>query len=90
MPFGVGRSYGEKPEKVWKPMVVMSQTHADMCVVGVGDGFPTAKLTLLDGTKSAITDLHGEKYTVILLWKSNLVLAREQYQRLPHVRTCYP
>ena len=60
----------------------MSDEHAELCIVAVGDKFPPAKLTNLDGNKSELVKLHGEKFTVILLWQKNLALAREQYQRL--------
>jgi len=60
------------------PRVVLTAGHAALCRVRVGDLLPAIELKDLDGTPHKLTDLLGEKLTVICFWSRKQVLAREE------------
>jgi hypothetical protein len=53
------------------PAVVLSEQHQELCVVKVGDAFPTLALTTLDGAEQPLPDMYGKRATVILFWHGN-------------------
>jgi len=60
------------------PRVVLTAGHATLCRVGVGDSLPAIELEDLDGRPHKLSDLLGEKLTVICFWSSRQVLAGEE------------
>jgi len=70
------------PRPLHKPLVVLSQAHADSCLVQVGDAFPEFELSDLAGASRNWRDLLGEKLTIVVLWHSRSVYAVEQVNRL--------
>jgi peroxiredoxin len=62
------------------PPVVLSKEHEALCKVRVGDAMPNLELPRL-GAGSApakLADLSGEKGTVIVFWRGDRRMAREQ------------
>jgi peroxiredoxin len=72
------------PAQVFKPEVILSQYHAQTCVIGVGDLFPSATLPDLDGNPRELTQLYGDRMTIILFWNAKAFYAREQFTRIMH------
>jgi peroxiredoxin len=60
------------------PEVKLSEHHAAMCVVNVGDKFPEMKLADLSGQPQTLADLQGEKLTLIVFWNGSEPTALEQ------------
>ncbi|MBI3839323.1 MAG: TlpA family protein disulfide reductase [Planctomycetia bacterium] len=50
------------------PQVVLSQAHAQTCLVGVGGTLPELQLADLQGTPRTLGGLMGSKLTVVLFW----------------------
>jgi peroxiredoxin len=67
-----------------EPTVVLSDHHAAMCMVSVGDEMPPMQLMTLDGTTQDLRDFLGEKLTVVVFWSTEQALGREQFERLQH------
>lgn len=78
----VALSVPELPEYVFEPQVLMSQQHMDTCLVKVGEPFPMAEISDLDGKEHSLKELLGEKLTVVVFWSNANRLGREQIQRL--------
>ncbi|MEX0819509.1 MAG: redoxin domain-containing protein, partial [Pirellulaceae bacterium] len=72
----------DPPEYVYEPQVLMTQQHADSCLVKVGDPFPAAELPDLAGEKHSLESLFGQKLTVVVFWSNENLLGREQIRRL--------
>jgi peroxiredoxin len=50
------------------PQVVLSQAHAQTCLVGVGGSLPDLQLVDLEDVSQSISNLMGSKLTVVLFW----------------------
>jgi peroxiredoxin len=70
------------PEALHEPRVALSHAHSRTCLVQVGDQMPAVTLPDLDGQSRALTDLYGEKLTVVVFWNDRKLFAREQFTRL--------
>ena len=70
-------TYSEELPASEMPKVQMSVGHAAMCKVKVGDAFPDAALADLAGKQKKLSELRGQKLTVVLLWSDKLVFGRE-------------
>lgn len=65
------------PPKV--PPVVLSKGHEALCKVKVGDQFPDVSLPQLDGGAAAkLSSLFGKGATVVVLWKGDRRMSREE------------
>ncbi len=64
------------------PTVVLSEAHAEMCKVKVGDSLPDMTLPDLRGDEHRLADLYGERLTVVLFWHRQNAYAVEQFRRL--------
>jgi peroxiredoxin len=53
------------------PPVVLSQGHAALCRVKAGDTMPAIELEQIGGGRKKLSELFGEKATVVVLWKSD-------------------
>jgi peroxiredoxin len=60
------------------PPVLLSKGHEAICRVKVGDAMPAVELQQLGGGKRALAGLAGEKATVVVFWKSDRRMARQQ------------
>jgi peroxiredoxin len=58
------------------PQVVLSERHAELCNIQVGDAMPAIQLPDLDGNQRELASLYGEKLTVVFFWKGDRALAR--------------
>jgi peroxiredoxin len=60
------------------PQVALSKRHQALCKVKVGDKLPNIELPKLGGGNAKLADLAGKKATVVLWWRGNRRMAREQ------------
>lgn len=61
------------------PKVSLSSAHAALCKVKVGDTLPDVELPAVNGGGQAnLSSLFGAKATVVVFWKSDRRMAREQ------------
>lgn len=60
------------------PQVVLTDGHAALCRVRVGDTLPAIELKELDETPHKLSDLFGEKLTVVCFWSGRQVLGRAE------------
>ena len=61
------------------PPVTLSKSHQALCKVKVGDVMPRVELPKVgDNALAKLADLSGEKATVIVFWKGDRRMAREQ------------
>jgi peroxiredoxin len=61
------------------PKVMMSKADEALCHVKVGAAVPAISLPKVDGgSESKLADLYGKKATVVVFWKSDRRMAREQ------------
>jgi peroxiredoxin len=70
------------PAELHKPEVILSQHHAQTCLVGVGDPFPNLTLPDLEGNSRELTQLYGDRMTIVVFWTSKGLYAREQFSRI--------
>jgi peroxiredoxin len=70
------------PATVYRPVVVLSNEHAQMCRIGVGDKFPELSLPDVNAQPVATDGQRGEKLTVVVFWSLREALGREQFNRL--------
>ena len=62
-----------------KPVVVLSAAHAETCLVNVGDPMPSMTLEDVEGAEQTLSDLYGEKLTVVVFWAEKPEFAREEF-----------
>ena len=60
----------EEPPKPTMPVVELTEQLEDTCLVKVADAFPEGKLADVSGGEHALSDLRGEKLTVVYFWNS--------------------
>jgi peroxiredoxin len=60
------------------PAVVLSEGHQALCRVKVGDMMPEMELEQLGGGRRRFAELAGKKATVVVFWKSDRRMTREQ------------
>src|SRR5689334_14435989 len=65
-----------KPSSSQIPQVLLSEGHAALCKVKVGDAFPAVSLPQLNGGEAAVPKLAGTKATVVLFWEPNHWMSR--------------
>jgi peroxiredoxin len=58
------------------PQVLLSERHAALCKMKVGDAFPAVSLPQLNGGEAALPKLVGTKATVVLFWEPNHWMSR--------------
>lgn len=58
------------------PRVLLSAGHAKLCLVGVGEAFPTVSLPLLGGQPTELATLRGKQATLVLFWHPDRWMAR--------------
>jgi peroxiredoxin len=85
---GVVESIAQAPGKAVKdgkaapakvPAVALSKAHQALCKVKVGDTMPDMALPRLESNETAkLSSLFGKKATVLVLWKGDRRMAREQ------------
>jgi peroxiredoxin len=64
------------------PGVVLSDQHAALCKVKVGDQFPTLELPDVSGAKKSLNELYGPKLTLVLFWNGKQPTAIEELSDL--------
>lgn len=64
------------------PGVVLSDQHAALCKVKVGDQFPALELPNLAGAKKALNELFGSKLTLVVFWNGKQPTGLEQLSDL--------
>ena len=62
---------GEEPPPTEMPMVVLSQKHVEQSFVRQGDSWPLGELPDLAGEAKPLSDLLGERLTVVLCWSQD-------------------
>jgi peroxiredoxin len=60
------------------PKVELSKAEQALCKLKVGDAMPKFELPKVGGDNAALADLLGKKATVIVFWKADRRMAREQ------------
>ena len=60
------------------PPVVLSKGHAALCRMKVGDTMPEIELDQLGGGRRNLADLLGKRATVVVFWRSDRHMARQQ------------
>lgn len=67
----------QAPAKI--PPVLLSMRESDLCKVKVGDTLPAIELPKADGSgNTKLGDLFGKKATVVIFWRGDRRMAREQ------------
>lgn len=66
----------ETPAKM--PAVALSKGHEALCKVKVGDQMPDISLPQLGGEATKLSSLLGDKATVVVFWRGDRRMAREQ------------
>lgn len=75
--FDLPSAWALQPAKV--PEVSLSQGHAALCKVKVGDTMPAIELAKVeDDAKASLSSLLGKKATVVVFWSPDRRMAREQ------------
>ncbi len=64
------------------PKVVLSDQHAAMCKVKVGDLFPNLELPDTAGQQRSLTELYGPKLTLVVFWDQTQPTALEELSDL--------
>lgn len=72
----------ELSQPLHEPVVVLSSAHAATNKVGVGDAMPAIALPDLNGQVHKLSDLYGERATVVVFWSAGRLFAEEQFARL--------
>jgi peroxiredoxin len=75
-------SQAAPPPEISKPEVILSQHHAQTCVIGVGDSFPAIALPDLEGNQRELSQLYGDRMTIVVFWTAKGLYAREQFSRI--------
>jgi peroxiredoxin len=60
------------------PKVVLSKGHQALCKVKVGDVMPAIELPQIGGAAKPIAELYGKAATVLVFWKSDRRMSREE------------
>ena len=60
------------------PPVHLSEGHAELCRVKVGDTMPAITLPRLGGEAARLVDFYGSRATVVVFWKSDRRMSRTQ------------
>ncbi len=60
------------------PEVLLSETHAALCKVGVGEAMPEMTLPNLQGEPTSLASLLGEKLTVVFFFDGSRPMSRAQ------------
>jgi peroxiredoxin len=81
-PAARGGPQAAPPQEVTKPEVILSQHHAQTCLIGVGDPFPAIALPDLEGNSRELSQLYGDRMTVVVFWTAKGLYAREQFSRI--------
>ncbi|MEX0714177.1 MAG: redoxin family protein [Pirellulales bacterium] len=63
----------DEPAEPELPQVVLSEAHAAMLLVKVGQKLPDATLPDLEGNQQSLAGLFGERLTVVLFWSSDSI-----------------
>lgn len=58
------------------PPVLLSEQHAELCRVRVGDGMPAIELPVANGSRTQLSELVGERGTVLVFWSPDRWMAR--------------
>ncbi len=58
--------------------VELTEGHRELCKVLVGDPMPAITLPDLSGEQQALSNLLGERATIVIFWTDNLFMARQQ------------
>lgn len=64
------------------PPVLLTDAHQKLCRVAVGDAMPAMTLPQLGGRTTALADLYGEQATVVVFWKRDRRMAKQQLEDL--------
>ena len=71
--------FGETPDvELTMPRVSLTEGHAKICQVRVGDAFPDLTLADLSGQTHSLSKLLGPKLTVVMFWSGTKPTARQQ------------
>lgn len=71
--------FGETPDaELTMPRVSLTEGHAKICQVRVGDAFPDLALADLSGQAQSLSKLLGPKLTVVVFWNGTKPTARQQ------------
>ncbi len=60
------------------PPVLLTEQHQALCRIGVGDTMPAIEATQLGGRRIKLSDLYGKRVTVVVFWKDDRRMAREE------------
>jgi peroxiredoxin len=69
-------------EELVMPKVYLSQAHARLCRVGVGDPFPNIELADLEAHQQSLSRLLGKKLTVVVFWNGQQPSALDELKDL--------
>jgi peroxiredoxin len=64
------------------PSVVLSDQHAALCKVKVGDPFPALELPDISGARKTLNELYGSKLTLVVFWNGKQPTAIEELSDL--------
>ncbi len=68
--------------ELWMPRVVLSEQHAAVSTIRVGDTFPSLELPDRDGKQHSLAELSGQKLTLIVFWNATQPTALEELSDL--------
>lgn len=69
---------GGESEELTMPQVFLSEGHAQLCRVQVGDAFPDLELPDLESQQQKLSQLMGKKLTVVVFWNGSQPMALEE------------
>ena len=73
---------GKPPGPSYEPVVIMSEAHANTCLLKVGDSIPEMPLVDLEGRPQTLSQFYGPKLTLLVFWNARKAYASEQFARL--------
>jgi thioredoxin-dependent peroxiredoxin len=75
---GSARAADESTGPAEVPPVLLTDQHAALCRVKVGDAMPEIELPKLDGGNAKLSDLYGKAATVVVFWKGDRQMAVDE------------
>ena len=75
---GLARAAEAGPGPVEVPPVLLTEQHAALCRVKVGDAMPEVELRKVLGGSAKLADLYGKSATVVVFWKGDRQMAVDE------------
>jgi peroxiredoxin len=75
---GLAQAADAGPPPVEVPPVLLTEQHAALCRVKVGDAMPEVELPRVLGGSAKLADLYGKAATVVVFWKGDRQMAVDE------------